>query len=114
MTFDLYTFFCYRSMRKNYQHDLALLFAINEINEDSELLPNISLGFHIMENYYNTKLTYMNTMHLLSTRHARIPNYKCDKQDHLLAVIGGLSSGTSIAMATVLCLYKIPQVSVCI
>ncbi|XP_077169473.1 vomeronasal type-2 receptor 26-like [Paroedura picta] len=98
-------------MRKNYQHDLALLFAVKEINENSELLPNITLGFHIMENYFNTKITYLNVMNLLSTQHARIPNYKCGRQDHLLAVIGGLSSATSSAMATVLGLYKIPQIS---
>lgn len=65
-----------------------------------------------MENYFNTKITYLNVLNLLSTQHVRIPNYKCDRHDHLLAVIGGMSSGTSIAMATVLSLFKIPQVSV--
>lgn len=100
----------YRYIRKNYQQDLAVLFAVNEINKNSELLPNISLGLHILENYFNIKFTYLSTLDLLSTQFATIPNYKCDKKDDLLATIGGLSSESSIAMATVLSLYKIPQV----
>ncbi|XP_066486354.1 vomeronasal type-2 receptor 26-like [Tiliqua scincoides] len=94
---------------KNYQHILALAFAVREINENPQLLPNVTLGFHINENYFNTQWTYYDTMEMLSTPDRFIPNYKCDVRNNLLAVIVGLDSQTYLHVATVLDIYKIPQ-----
>ncbi|XP_062992822.1 vomeronasal type-2 receptor 26-like [Elgaria multicarinata webbii] len=96
-------------MPKNYQHVLALVFAVMEINENPANLPNVSLGFHIFDNYYSSQMTYEATLRLLSTQNKFVPNYKCNIQDHLIAVIGGLDSETSCYMATVLSTYRIPQ-----
>ncbi|XP_044841834.1 vomeronasal type-2 receptor 26-like [Mauremys mutica] len=96
---------------KNYQHVLALVFAVNKINQDPELLPNITLGFRIYESFFSPRKTYESSFTLLSTRYLMIPNYNCDTQDKLSAVIGGLGSETSIQMASILGIYKIPQIS---
>nr|XP_006111379.1 vomeronasal type-2 receptor 26-like [Pelodiscus sinensis] len=96
---------------KNYQHVLALVFAIDQINRDPALLPNITLGFRIYESFFSPRKTYESAFTLLSTRAIMIPNYKCDRKDQLAAVIGGLGAETSLQMATVLGLYKIPQIS---
>uniref|UniRef100_A0ABM5GQ90 Vomeronasal type-2 receptor 26-like n=1 Tax=Pogona vitticeps TaxID=103695 RepID=A0ABM5GQ90_9SAUR len=101
---------------KFYQHALAMAFAINEINKNPQILPNITLGFHICDSYSNSWMTYRTTLNLLSKRLRYVPNYECDGKKSLLAVIGGLGSDTSVLMADVLGLYKIPQVvpiSVC-
>uniref|UniRef100_A0A8C3TDP1 G-protein coupled receptors family 3 profile domain-containing protein n=1 Tax=Chelydra serpentina TaxID=8475 RepID=A0A8C3TDP1_CHESE len=87
-----------RLLPKNYQHVLALVFAINKINQDPELLPNITLGFRIYESFFSARKTYESSFTLLSTRNGMIPNYNCDTQDKLSAVIGGLGSETSIQM----------------
>lgn len=97
-------------MNKLHQHVLTFFFTINEINNDLKLLPNISLGFHMYDDHFKDQYTYENTINLLSSWDRRIPNYKCDRRDHLLASIGGLTSETSMAMATLLSAYKIPQV----
>lgn len=95
---------------KFYQHLLSLAFAIKEINENPKILPNITLGFHIVDCYHDVRMTYQSTLDLLYKLHHYFPNYKCDVQKNLIAVIGGHSLEVSSYMADLLGLYKIPQV----
>ncbi|XP_060110774.1 vomeronasal type-2 receptor 26-like [Heteronotia binoei] len=96
---------------KHYQHILALAFAVKEINHNPRILPNITLGFHLYDSNYNAHTTFKATLHLLSSQHELVPNYKCDVQNTLAAVIGGFDSMISIYMATLLKIYKTPQLS---
>ncbi|XP_070591041.1 vomeronasal type-2 receptor 26-like [Erythrolamprus reginae] len=41
-----------------------------------------------------------------------VPGYKCDLQDILLSVIGGLSAKTSRLMASIFSIFKVPQLGV--
>uniref|UniRef100_A0A8C6VHF1 G-protein coupled receptors family 3 profile domain-containing protein n=1 Tax=Naja naja TaxID=35670 RepID=A0A8C6VHF1_NAJNA len=73
-----------------YQHVLSLAFAVNEINQNPQMLPNVSLGFHIYDSYYNEKMSYRTTLDLLFKFHSFVPNYVCNIQKKLMAIIGGL------------------------
>ncbi|XP_060089047.1 vomeronasal type-2 receptor 26-like [Heteronotia binoei] len=101
-----------RPVPKNYQHILALVFAINEINKDPEVLPNITLGFRIYEDTYFARMTYRTSLSFLSSRSQLVPNYRCSRQEKLLSVIGSLYSRISMQMASILGLFKVPQVPV--
>uniref|UniRef100_A0A670YXQ2 Vomeronasal type-2 receptor 26-like n=1 Tax=Pseudonaja textilis TaxID=8673 RepID=A0A670YXQ2_PSETE len=94
-----------------YQQILAVAFAVKEINENPQILPNVTLAFHIYDSYLNAKWTYYSTMLLIYTLGRFVPNYLCDIQHKVTAVIGGLDSQTSFDVATILSLYKIPQVA---
>ncbi|KAG6539326.1 type-2 vomeronasal receptor [Crotalus adamanteus] len=93
-----------------YQHILALEFAIKEINRNLHLLPNHTLGFQIYNTYFMTSWTYRASLELFSTKGQFIPNYNCDTQHRPIAVLGGPTTEVCLHMATILSLYKMPQI----
>ncbi|XP_066485409.1 vomeronasal type-2 receptor 26-like [Tiliqua scincoides] len=99
----------YRILLKNYQHVLSFIFAIDEINRNPKLLPNMTLGFKIYDNYFDGTTTYEAILDLFFTQQRKALIYKCDKKEKVLSVIAGFTVASTIQMATVLSLYKIPQ-----
>ncbi|XP_044541258.1 vomeronasal type-2 receptor 26-like [Gracilinanus agilis] len=101
----------YQWLYKNYQQALAVVFAIEEINRNPNLLSNVSLGFHLYNTYHSDEKTLQSTLQWLSGDTRLMPNYSCRNQDKSVAVIGGVTSALSVQMGTLLDLYKFPQIS---
>ncbi|XP_015682078.1 vomeronasal type-2 receptor 26-like [Protobothrops mucrosquamatus] len=96
---------------KFYQHVLSLAFAVKEINENPQILPNVTLGFHICDSYYSARMTYRTTLDLLFKSNRFIPNYKCGTSKNVMAILGGLESDTSSHILDIIDFYKIPQLT---
>ncbi|XP_038623663.1 vomeronasal type-2 receptor 26-like [Tachyglossus aculeatus] len=101
----------YARVAKHNQHVLALVFAVEQINKDPSLLPNISLGFHISDNLFRERLAVEQSMILLSGAGRTVPNYNCEGRRKLVAVIGGIKSTLSVAMANVIGFHRVPQLT---
>ncbi|XP_053216020.1 vomeronasal type-2 receptor 26-like [Podarcis raffonei] len=99
------------SVPKNYQHILALAFAVKEINENPNILSNISLGFHILNSYFTARMTYKATLSLFSTQRKFVPNFRCHNQNNLIAVIGACFSEISTNIAVISASKKTPQLT---
>ncbi|XP_062993011.1 vomeronasal type-2 receptor 116-like [Elgaria multicarinata webbii] len=84
---------------------------MGEINKDAKLLPNITLGAKIYDNFFNAIRTYWTTLDLLFRGLRNPSTYKCNRREEPMAALGGLNSQTSIQMANVLNIFKIPQLS---
>ncbi|XP_061446537.1 vomeronasal type-2 receptor 26-like [Rhineura floridana] len=99
---------------KNYQHVLSFAFAVKEINENPKILPNFTLGLHIYDSHFDAKIIYEHTLNLLFSQNRTVLNYICNFWNNPVAIIGGLDSEVSFHVASILGVYKIPQVTCCV
>ncbi|KAM4677980.1 vomeronasal type-2 receptor 1-like [Discoglossus pictus] len=96
---------------QNYQSMQALIFAVDEINANPDLLPNITLGFQIFDTCTVLRRAAEGTLWMLSGGQESVPNYSCYKGGPLAGVIGDSGSTRSILMAQIFGLYRCPQIS---
>ncbi|XP_070592249.1 vomeronasal type-2 receptor 26-like [Erythrolamprus reginae] len=90
---------------------LSFLFAIQKINQDLQLLTNISLGYNLHENHFSSIMSLDALLDLLSTGEANIPNYRCGSHNRPMVVFDGSNADISIQISNTLGIYKIPQIS---
>ncbi|OCT68973.1 hypothetical protein XELAEV_18040281mg [Xenopus laevis] len=103
--------FCNLLNIRNYQTVLAFIFAIEEINRNPDLLPNITLGFHIIDTCSNEERVIAGMFDILSGGTIPVPNFSCCILNNVVGVVDGISSKNTILLARLLGMYRIPQVS---
>ncbi|XP_075434380.1 extracellular calcium-sensing receptor-like [Ascaphus truei] len=96
---------------QRYQTMRAMIFAIEEINSNPDLLPNITLGFQIFDSCVALRRAAEGTLLMMSGGQRSVPNYRCHNGPPLAGVIGDSESTRSILMAHILGLYRYPQIS---
>ncbi|XP_036373360.1 metabotropic glutamate receptor 8 isoform X2 [Megalops cyprinoides] len=98
----------------------AMLFAIDLINKDPELLPNVTLGARILDTCsrdtyaLEQSLTFVQALIEKDASDVRCANGDPPifaKPDKIVGVIGAAASSVSIMVANILRLFKIPQIS---
>ncbi|XP_018418663.1 PREDICTED: vomeronasal type-2 receptor 26-like [Nanorana parkeri] len=96
---------------REYRHLLAFIFAVDEINRRSDILPNITLGYHVHDSCGNVNKAIRGVMQILSGHKKTVPNYSCMKNGKLIGFVGDLHSSTTVPMAKFLHVYGYSQIS---
>ncbi|KAM5191428.1 vomeronasal type-2 receptor 26-like [Mantella aurantiaca] len=94
-----------------YRYLLAFKFAIDEINSNIDILPNVTLGYHATDSCRNVNKAVESALHILSGPAYLVPNYLCQDHDNLVGIIGDHSSETSFCIAEILNIYRYLQIS---
>ncbi|XP_041419766.1 vomeronasal type-2 receptor 26-like [Xenopus laevis] len=94
-----------------YRYLLVFIYTIGEINKDPEILPNVTLGYHIFDSCDNAEKALEGTFSILSGTQQLIPNYSCWKNRKVVGFIGDVSSVSSLSMALLAGIYRYPQIS---
>nr|XP_033771497.1 vomeronasal type-2 receptor 26-like [Geotrypetes seraphini] len=95
----------------NYYNSLAFIFAVEEINNSSELLPNITLGLHLYDSNNHPLIALRVFMNILSEMDKAIINYNCKTSGTLAAIIEVVSAEESKLISNMLRIYHYPQIS---
>lgn len=101
----------------------AMMFAVDEINRNANILPNISLGVHILDTcsrdtyalnqslqFVRASLNNIDTSALECLDHST-PRPKHNYSGPVFGVVGGSYSSVSLQVANLLGLFHIPQIS---
>ncbi|XP_034557488.1 extracellular calcium-sensing receptor-like [Notolabrus celidotus] len=95
-----------------FRHAMTMAFAIDEINKNSDLLPNVTLGYSLYDNCGALVIGFSGGLSLASGREEEyLFEENCSGTPPVLGIVGDSPSTFSIATSNVLGLYKIPIVS---
>uniref|UniRef100_A0AAR2JSQ3 G-protein coupled receptors family 3 profile domain-containing protein n=1 Tax=Pygocentrus nattereri TaxID=42514 RepID=A0AAR2JSQ3_PYGNA len=93
------------------QFSQSLIFAIEEINNSSSLLPGVSLGFKLYDTCSSTAMGVRMAMALLNGNDNSTLDEPCTKPTQVQAIIGETHSSISTAIAKSVGPFKIPLIS---
>ncbi|XP_066566535.1 extracellular calcium-sensing receptor-like [Amia ocellicauda] len=88
-----------------------MAFAIEEINRDPALLPNITLGYRLYDNCVNLAGTFQAATALISGVGDTFTDYSCTGTPPVLGIVGDPVSTNSISISRMLGLFNVPLVS---
>ncbi|XP_043557582.1 extracellular calcium-sensing receptor-like [Chiloscyllium plagiosum] len=88
----------------------TMIFAIEEINKNPALLPNVSLGYRIYDDCSSPIIATKAALALINGK-GQVVDEKCKQRPLVSALIGGGSSSESIAITRLISPFRIPLVS---
>uniref|UniRef100_UPI003AB0CF01 extracellular calcium-sensing receptor-like n=1 Tax=Centroberyx gerrardi TaxID=166262 RepID=UPI003AB0CF01 len=95
-----------------FRHAQTMAFAIDEINRNSNLLPNVTLGYSLYDNCATLGVGFRASLSLASGREEQfLLDETCLGSPPVLGIVGDSYSTYTIAISSVLGLYKVPIVS---
>ncbi|XP_057204195.1 extracellular calcium-sensing receptor-like [Triplophysa rosa] len=88
----------------------VMIFAVEEINRNENLLPNVSLGYRIYDSC-SSRLSSMSAIMAVMNNQEFAAEQKCNGQSPIHAIIGETESATTIILSRTTGPFKIPVIS---
>uniref|UniRef100_A0A8C4RMJ9 Taste receptor type 1 member 3-like n=1 Tax=Erpetoichthys calabaricus TaxID=27687 RepID=A0A8C4RMJ9_ERPCA len=95
-----------------YRYFLTMIFAIDEINQATDLLPGVQLGYEVYDSCMEMLGTVPPSLRFVSKGNSNGVAVQCDYMDyqpHVIAVVGPTTSEETIPIARLLGHFHIPQ-----
>uniref|UniRef100_A0A672PYQ0 Extracellular calcium-sensing receptor-like n=1 Tax=Sinocyclocheilus grahami TaxID=75366 RepID=A0A672PYQ0_SINGR len=89
----------------------TLIFAIEEINNSTHLLPGVSLGYNIYDSCSSIDQTILSSMSLMNGYKQTLSDTSCSRPPAVYAIVGESNSSPTIALASVVGPFSIPVIS---
>ncbi|XP_039478288.1 extracellular calcium-sensing receptor-like [Oreochromis aureus] len=103
---------CHGFYVQGFRQAQTMAFAIDEINNNSSLLPNVTVGYTLYDNCAELGIGFRGALSLASGQEEQIILHNtCVGKPPVLAIVGETSSTRSIAISSILGLYRVPMVS---
>uniref|UniRef100_A0A1B8Y7K4 G-protein coupled receptors family 3 profile domain-containing protein n=1 Tax=Xenopus tropicalis TaxID=8364 RepID=A0A1B8Y7K4_XENTR len=102
---------CKNPIIDRYLEIQAFTFTADEINNNPDLLPNITLGYHVYDSCGDPRLAIGSVLQILSGPGNVVPNYSCRGKGEIAGFIGDRSTVTSLPIAQLLGIYGYSQIS---
>jgi len=89
-----------------------MIFAVREINQRQDLLPNLSLGYHIRDSGDDIPVSVKRSLLLVNGQPERDSGQSCEdtQKQPSPVIVGDAASGISMAVLRTLGSFKIPLV----
>ncbi|TWW77098.1 Extracellular calcium-sensing receptor [Takifugu flavidus] len=95
-----------------FRHAMTMAFAIDEINRNISLLPNVTLGYSLYDNCATLVIGFSAALSMVSGQQEQfLQQEKCLGTPPVLGIVGDSFSTFSIATSDVIGLFKLPIVS---
>ncbi|XP_075956623.1 extracellular calcium-sensing receptor-like [Anarhichas minor] len=101
---------CSRINFREFRFAQTMIFAIQEINNSSSLLPNISIGYKVFDSCGSTLPSMRAVMGLINGQ-KRTLGKTCSRQSSVHAIIGASESSSTIVMLQISGIFQIPVIS---
>uniref|UniRef100_A0A3P9B4D4 G-protein coupled receptors family 3 profile domain-containing protein n=1 Tax=Maylandia zebra TaxID=106582 RepID=A0A3P9B4D4_9CICH len=103
---------CHGFYVQGFRQAQTMAFAIDEINNNSSLLPNVTLGYTLYDNCVELGIGFRGAFSLVSGQEEQIILHStCVGNPPVVGIVGDSSSTRSIAISSILGLYRVPMVS---
>ncbi|GCC32255.1 hypothetical protein chiPu_0010716 [Chiloscyllium punctatum] len=100
---------CLSFQFRPFRFAMAMIFAIEEINNDTTLLPGVTLGYHIYDSCNLPQLSLKAALEFLNSPEVNTSTGNCKNSSIVSAIVADSGSTQSLAIAPSISTFRIPM-----